>query len=190
MPGWLTIIIAIVGLIGTILGVLGISGYIEERARYKAEKANKKEDKLEAEKEKVAEQKLKDTVRGVFQEEVCSINEKLDNITAEITDIKQDLADNTVGTVTMLRDRMKAILDECRKEGYASASTKGNWHELYNTYKSLGGNHFKEYVNAWKEALEDLPAIPPEIPSEIVQKARSQKASKKKLVSNKIGNKE
>jgi hypothetical protein len=57
----------------------------------------------------------------------------------------------------MLRDRMKAILDECRAAGYATTSTVANWHELYNTYKTLGGNHFREYVDAWKQELESLP---------------------------------
>ena len=161
MPDWLTIVIAVIGLIGTILGVLGVSGYIGERARHKAEKANKKEDQKEAEAIATQEAKLRATVREAFKEEAQPINAKLDNITSEIEAIKSDLADNTIGTVTILRDRMKAILDDCREKGFASTSTKGNWHELYSTYKSLGGNHFKEYVDAWKEELEELPNTPP-----------------------------
>ena len=161
MEPWLEITIAIVGLLGTVLGVLGISGYLGERAKHKAELKNKEEDQAAEEKHTAAEQRLKNTVRDVFKEEVHPINSKLDNITKEIADIKQDLADNTVGTVTILRDRMKAILDDCREAGFASTSTKGNWHELYSTYKSLGGNHFKEYVDAWKEELEELPTVAP-----------------------------
>ena len=171
MPDWLTIVIAIIGLIGTILGVLGVSGYIGERARHKAEKANKKEDMAEADAIAAQETKLRDNVREVFKQEVHPINVKLDSISKEIEEIKHDLADNTVGTVTILRDRMKAILDDCRDAGFASTSTKGNWHELYSTYKSLGGNHFKEYVDAWKEELEELPSIAP-------SKGRKGKATK------------
>jgi len=158
---WLEITIAIVGLLGTVLGVLGISGYLGERAKHKAELKNRQEDKEVEDKQEVADQRLKNTVRDVFKEEVHPINIKLDNITKEIEAIKSDLADNTIGTVTMLRDRMKAIKDECKHEGFASTSTKANWHELYNTYKSLGGNHFKEYVDAWKEELEELPSTAP-----------------------------
>ncbi len=160
MPDWLTIMIAVIGLIGTVLGVLGVSGYLGERARHRAEKKNKQEDKTEEEIRAAEDQRLKDTVRGVFQEENKSINAKLDNITAEVEEIKSDLADNTNGTVTLLRNDMKKLLDSCRKQGYASTSDKANWHELYNTYKNLGGNHFKEYVDAWKEEFDDLPVTP------------------------------
>ena len=160
MAPWLEITIAIVGLLGSVLGVLGISGYLGERAKHKAELKNKEEDQVVEEMHAATEQRLKNNVRDVFKEEIRPINAKLDNITKEIEVIKIDLANNTVGTVTILRDRMKAILDECREKGYASTSTKGNWHELYNTYKGLGGNHFKEYVDAWKEELEELPTTP------------------------------
>lgn len=170
MPDWLAIVIAVVGLLGTVLGVLGVSGYLGERARHKAEKQNKKEDQQEEDAAAARKKALQDTVRGVFQEEMKPINDKLNDISVEIENIKNDLADNTIGTVTMLRDRMKSILDACRNDGYASTSTKGNWHELYNTYKGLGGNHFKEYVDAWKEELDELPAVPP------VKKSRKQKA--------------
>lgn len=158
--GWLNIVSAIAGLLGTVLGVLGVSGYLGERAKHKAELKNKAEDEAAEEKHKAAEQCLKNTVREIFKEEVCPITEKLDNITKEIEEMKSDLANNTVGTVTLLRDRMKAILDDCREKGFASTSTKGNWHELYSTYKSLGGNHFKEYVDAWKEAIDGLATTP------------------------------
>lgn len=161
MESWLEITIAIVGLLGTVLGVLGISGYLGERAKHKAELKNKEEDQAVEEKRTAAEQRLKVTVRDVFKEEVHPINAKLDNITKEIEEIKSDLADNTVGTVTLLRDRMKAILDECREAKFASTGTKANWHELYNTYRSLGGNHFREYVDAWKQELEELPTSAP-----------------------------
>ena len=145
IPDWLEIVIAIVGLFGTIIGVLGISGYLSERAKYKANKRNQKEEAQEQREHEDAEVRLSNAIRGVLKEE---IQPELSNISSEISEIKEDLAANTVGTVTILRDRMKAILDECRKDGFASTGTKGNWHELYSTYKSLGGNHFKEYVDA------------------------------------------
>jgi hypothetical protein len=161
MPDWLTIVIAVVGLLGTVLGVLGVSGYLGERAKHKAEVRNKQEDKTAAELQEAAEQRLHVTIRNAFKEEIAPVNKKLDDISVEIDNIKHDLADNTVGTVTILRDRMKAILDDCRDAGFATTSTKGNWHELYKTYASLGGNHFREYVDAWKHELDELPSNPP-----------------------------
>lgn len=160
MPLWLEIVIAVVGLLGTILGVLGISGYLAERGKFKAKRANERELAREQEEEERKQQRLTDSIRTVFREESKPINDKIENIFSEINEIKVDLAANTTGTVTMLRDRMKAILDLCREDGYASASTKANWHELYKTYRDLGGNHFLEYVNAWKEEMDDLPVTP------------------------------
>ena len=161
MPDWLTIVIAVVGLLGTILGVLGVSGYLGERARHKAERRNRREDQTEEQIRAAEEARLHDTIRNALKEETKPIAAKLDNITAEIADIKEDLANNTIGTVTILRDRMKAILDDCREAGYATTSTKANWRELYHTYSQLGGNHFREYVDAWKEEIEDLPGTAP-----------------------------
>lgn len=161
MPDWLTIVIAIIGLIGTVLGVLGISGYLGERARHKAEKRNRKEDQNEEAAKAAEDKRLHDTICGAIRQENQPINAKLDNITKEIEEIKVDLADNTKGTVTLLRNDMKKSLDYCKRQGYASASDRANWHELYNTYGNLGGNHFKEYVDAWKEEFDELPAVPP-----------------------------
>lgn len=161
MESWLEITIAIVGLLGTVFGVLGISGYLGERAKHKAEKQNKKEDQQEKQLQEAADQRLRDGIRGVFKEENKPINDKLDNITADVIAIKEDLANNTKGTVTLLRNDMKKSLDYCKRQGYAGASDRANWHELYNTYGKLGGNHFKEYVDAWKEELEKLPASAP-----------------------------
>lgn len=161
MPDWLTIVIAVTGLVGTIFGVLGISGYIGERAKHKAELRNRQDDRTADELEALRHKRNEDSIRSVFKSEMKPITDKLSNIEGEIIEIKHDLADNTIGTVTMLRDRMKAILDECRDAGYATTGTKANWRELYNTYASLGGNHFREYVDAWKQELEDLPVIPP-----------------------------
>lgn len=162
MPDWLTIVIAVIGLIGTVLGVLGISGYLGERARHKAEKKNRQEDKTEEELQAAEDKRLHDAICGAVRQENAPINAKLDNITKDIEEMKSDLADNTKGTVTLLRNDMKKSLDYCKRQGYASTSDRANWHELYNTYKNLGGNHFKEYVDAWKEEFDELPAVPPQ----------------------------
>lgn len=95
--------------------------------------------------------------RNILKEELEPVIAKIDTTEAHVNEVKEDLKCNTIGTITLLRDRMKATLDRCKNQGYASSSDLANWHELYNTYKSLGGNHFKEYVDAWKNELETLP---------------------------------
>lgn len=110
----------------------------------------KKTDKIDkAHNEELRKERLEDlkSVIKPFQEEVRG----------QIEEIKSDIAANTVGSVTLLRDRMKSSLDRCKEKGFATDSDKGNWNELYNSYKDLGGNHFKEYVDQWKETMMNLP---------------------------------
>ena len=147
----------------TLAGLFGVGVYFADRAKYKAGRKNRHEEEAE-ERQKAA---YKEELRSVIKEENKPLENKIDQLDKNIVEMKGDLADNTIGTVTLLRDRMKAILDECRKEGYASTSTKANWHELYTTYGNLGGNHFKEYVDQWKAELDALP-----------QKKRKPRASK------------
>ena len=52
---------------------------------------------------------------------------------------------------------MKSSRDKYKAQGYADAGDKATWAELYNKYRDMGGNHFREYVNAWKEEVEHLP---------------------------------
>lgn len=137
--------------------LFGVGVYFTERARHKASKKNQKEDDEEALKKAA----YKEELRTVIREENKPLENKIEKLDKNVVEMKGDLANNTVGTVTLLRDRMKAILDDCRDKGYASPSTKANWHELYTTYGNLGGNHFKEYVDQWKKTLDDLPDNPP-----------------------------
>ena len=144
----------------SLAGLFGVTVYFAERARHKAGKKNRKElereakqkeeqDKLDA----LKQQQYENSLRSIIREENASLK-------ADTKEIKKDLADNTKGTVTILRNDMKKSLDYCKKQGFASASDRANWHELYNTYGELGGNHFKEFVDAWKDELEALPLKP------------------------------
>lgn len=76
--------------------------------------------------------------------------------------IENKLTSNSEGTVTLLRDRMKCLKDEYEERGYAKDGDKANWKELYDSYKNLGGNHFREYVDQWKVTIEKLPKVPPQ----------------------------
>ena len=150
MPLWLTIIIAVLGLVGTILGIFGFSAYINERMKHKAELRNHQEDLEREELERMEKESYLKSLREVIREENAPLR-------ADIAEIKHCLALNTKGTVTMLRMDMKESLDALNDKGFASSSDVANWKELYKVYGELGGNHFAEYVDAWKKELEDLP---------------------------------
>lgn len=136
MPAWLNIILAFVGGTG-LMGLITTSIWNKQKTRFeKIKKLEKSEEKEE--------------VRNIIKEEIKPILDLLDTL-------KIKLEANSEGTVTLLRDRMKHTLDECKKMEYASTSEKANWNELYNSYKKLGGNHFREYVDEWKKEMNQLP---------------------------------
>ena len=150
MPVWVQIVSIVVGTIGTLLGIFGVSAYINERMKHKATRRNQEEDLREAEIAELKHQKHLEELRAVIREENAGIK-------ADISMIKDNLALNTKGTVTILRNDMKKSLDYFKAQGHISRSDKINWNELYNTYAELGGNHFREFVNGWKDELEDIP---------------------------------
>lgn len=163
IPLWLQIVIAVFGLIGTVFGICGLTAYINERMKHKASRLNQLEDARAEEIEQMRQEHYLNSLRSIIREENASIK-------ADISEIKSNLALNTKGTVTILRNDMKKSLDVCKEKGFASSSDIANWKELYKVYGELGGNHFAEFVDAWKKELESLPP---------------QKKSKKKLVEDK-----
>lgn len=130
MPIWLQIVLGIISGLGVLGTLFGFAAYFAERAKHKAAKKNKTEDEaeeqerqdkeeLEASREAKRQASYEVAFRAIIREENASIKE-------DIAEIKRDLAVNTEGTVTSLRDRMHAILDESRDKGYATPGTKAN----------------------------------------------------------------
>lgn len=140
---WLEIIplaISILSFLG--VGVI-INNYWKERIEKK--KRNTAEEQAKRKAERQAE----------IQE---AVSNEINPIKNSISNIEGHLKDNNEGTVTLLRDRMKYALDECRIKGYASTSDKANFNEIYAAYAHLGGNHFKEYVDQWKLEMNSFPS--------------------------------
>jgi len=133
----------------TIISILSLLGFgVVMKFFWEDQRAKRIQNSEEAKKRAKAEKQAE--TREVFREEVQPLIETMDQIKA--------LAMITsTGTITLLRDRMKSALNFCKIQGWASSSDKANWFELYNTYKTLGGNHFKEYVDQWKQEMESLP---------------------------------
>lgn len=150
MPVWLQIVIGIVGLLGTILGILGVSAYINERAKHRATRVNLEEDERERQLKELENQRKLANIREVFKEEVAPIKK-------ELKEIRNQLEDNTKATVTELRCDMKDHRDRYLDRGFATVSEKAAFNDLYDDYKGLGGNHFKNYVDGWKHDVDVLP---------------------------------
>lgn len=139
---WLTIVPIIISIL-SLLGVGTIFKMFWEDRR-EQRKAKSEEEKAKIKKEKQTE------MREVVSDELASIKK-------DISKLGNQMELNTTGTITLLRDRMKCSLNYCRRMGHASATDKANWMELYNSYRNLGGNHFREYVDQWKSEMENLP---------------------------------
>ena len=132
----------IISLIISALSLLGFGTVMKTliTERHERKKQETKEAKELAKKEKQEE------IREVIKDELAPLKRSLDTL-------EVNLDKNTKGSVTLLRNDMKTSLDMCRKQHYATATDKANWNELYNAYTELGGNHFKEYVDQWKEEM-------------------------------------
>jgi len=145
------LIISICALVVSILTLCGFGVYMSLHTKKRFEKKEKEQAEIEALKQKKYLDKLTEIISAEFDKRLTPIETKLEKI-------DDNLKLNTEGTVTILRNDMKKSLDTAKDKGFATANDKANWMELYNTYAKLGGNHFKEYVDAWKDELTDLPS--------------------------------
>lgn len=136
---WFTIVTGIL----TILAIPSLCGLL-----WKDLYTRKKENSESA--RQAREQKNFEKIREIVQEENAPLRKEISDLTEVTNKMKES-------DVTLLRDRMQCSLNYCKRQGYRSTSDYANWNELLNSYRSLGGNHFKEYVNSWQQAMEDLP---------------------------------
>ncbi len=102
--------------------------------------------------------KAKDRVKSEKQEQMREvIKEEIDLISKKIDALEEKTNLSLASDVLESRCNMKAILERCRKQGYADIGDKSTFKQLMETYENLGGNSFKEYVNYWAEEMENLP---------------------------------
>lgn len=164
LPAWVITLITLAGstAITTIVGLI---------IKYKFDKEIKKKEAREAT-VKAQEEELRDFREKQQREErKKDLTEIIKPLEEKIDNLHNNLDLNTTGTITLLRDRMKCSLNFCKKQGFVTATDIANWMEMYNAYKDLGGNHFREYVDAWKFDMCNLPtedefnkiAVPPEV---------------------------
>lgn len=149
------LVISICALAVSVLTLCGFGVFMSLHTKKRFEK--KEAARLEAE-------RLRDEANNAALMKLINtaLDTKITPIAKDVAQIKSNLAQNTEGTVTLLRNDMKKARDYYKEEKhYASTNDKAAWIELYNTYDKLGGNHFKEYVDGWKQDVMDLPTEKP-----------------------------
>ena len=147
MPEWLSILLGILGS----LGILSATGKFIFDAAVKRTKTQI--EKIHA----YDEQEQTKHLRIIIKDELQPVREDVSDIRSDIAEVKEQLALDKESTIVQLRTTMKSKRDEFCSQGYVESSDKSNWIELYNRYRDMGGNHFAEYVNGWKQDVENLP---------------------------------
>ena len=158
------LVISIVSIVISLLTLLGVGVFMSLHTK-------KRFEKKEAERQAVEDAKAKANNEALMKLINAALDEKITPLAQDVAQIKGNLSLNTEGTVTLLRNDMKKARDYYKDEkGFATTNDKASWMELYKTYEKLGGNHFKEYVDGWKQEIKNLP---------------SEKKTRKKLNENK-----
>ena len=149
MPVWLTILLALGG--STLISLLVTA--LWKRSAAKIAKIKELEQKEEDRKRHEEDLKRQAEWETKLLTLIHPISDKLDQI-------QEELKLNKAAATTSLRTDLMLLRDRYRDLGYATRNDKAAWNQLYNDYKELGGNHFKEYVNQWKDEIDNLPTIP------------------------------
>ena len=147
MNGWLSILLGILGSLG-ILSAIGkfIFDAVVRRTQTQVEKIQAYD-----------EQEQIKYLRTIIKDELQPLREDVSDIRLDMSEVKKQLTLDKEATVVQLRTTMKSKRDEFCSQGYVESSDKSNWIELYNRYRDMGGNHFAEYVDGWKQDIENLP---------------------------------
>ena len=162
------LIISICALVVSILTLCGFGVYMSLHTK-------KRFEKKEAERLAVEEAKAEANNKALMALINKALDDRFTPIISDLSTISSNLDLNTQGTVTLLRNDMKKALDFYKERGWASSTDKASWMELYTTYSRLGGNHFKEYIDQWKEEVNNLPL---EIKKKSTKKILTEKKSK------------
>ena len=149
-PTWAYALITtlITGACSTVVGL--IVTYVVKRGFGKRKQmADKAKDQEEYEKRK--------QIKDIVTESLTPVVENIETINTKIDGIINENCKETKATVVTMRIKMDELCTTYTKRGWCNIHEKATWNELYNEYKNLGGNHFDEYVNSWKAAIEKLP---------------------------------
>ena len=186
LPNWANSLLSavfslvIVGIIGLVVQHY-IKKRLDRRDKEQQEKLNQ-EAKKQAEYEELRHQKRaterKEEIKEAISIALVPVTNKINDIDSKLDTVTEDLSKDREATIVQMRVNMMNLHSLYKKQGWADVHQKATWNELYNNYKDLGGNHFTEYVDAYKEAIENLPTEP----IKVEKKTATKKPSKKKIL--------
>lgn len=149
----ITLLYPILSLIVT-TAVTSIIGVVINRL---VSKRFNKQDQLIKAQEELRALKKQEEDRKATEDLMKKINECLAPVNKKIESMEKMLELNTTGTVMLLREAMLQEHNRLIKQKKITQHELHRWLDLYSAYKNLGGNHFAEYVNGWKDNIENLP---------------------------------
>lgn len=164
MPLWLTLFLALGGsaLITLIVNTIW---------RHSAAKIAKIKE-LEKKAEEAAQREAEIKRQQEWEQKVLDL---IDPLAKKLDQIQEEIKINKSATTTSLRTDLMLLRDRHVDLGYATGSDKAAWNQLYKDYSDLGGNHFAEYVDQWKEEVNNLPTLPPKAKLTTQRKVRTVK---------------
>ena len=157
MDNWvIAVFSALISLIVTTTITAIISTIVQKVVEKKLEASIKAQDVHLKEHDELMKMRADIEHRKRNEEILAAIRKEIVPVSEGISDIKQDLEADRAATIILIRSSMKQLRDKYLKQGFADVGDVATWNELYNNYGALGGNHFKEYVDQWKEEVDSL----------------------------------
>ena len=154
LPSWAIAVISLIGstIVTTLVGLIikqSFKKYLDKKEELDSESRRK-----DAELKMFHDEEKRQQHRADIAEGVTTAIKPLDE---KINRIEETLTLDKAATVTTIRATLKSLRDKYVAQGFADVGDKATWEELYNNYKSMGGNHFKEYVDSWRIDVKNLP---------------------------------
>lgn len=159
LPVWAsTLITAAISTIITTVISLTVKWSIQKHLDKKDEQMEQLEQYKHDQRKKERQQEMTEIVKASIE----PVIKRIDEVDDKVTIIQSDRKLEREATTVTMRVKMMELRDVYVKRGYCDSHEKATWDELYHRYKNLGGNHFLEYVDQYKEEIHNLPDKLPE----------------------------
>ena len=96
-------------------------------------------------------------IKDIITTSIQPVISHVEKIDSKIDNLQKENQLENKATIVMIRVNLMELHDLYTSRGYCDNREKSTWEELYNRYKELGGNHFKEYVDHLKTDVLELP---------------------------------